>query len=151
MSIMNTIKTEIPNVNSVSRISAGTTIKGEMNSEYDIRIDGTFEGKIFSKGRVVVGDQAMVNGTITCNNVDLWGKLEGGVIVKDVLVLKNGCSLKGDIKTSKLEVEIGAVLNGTCATITPAEYEKIAGVKTTVKAAAAPAAAPAKEEKTIFE
>ena len=34
------------NVNSISRISSGTIIKGEILSPYDIRIDGTFEGKV---------------------------------------------------------------------------------------------------------
>ena len=48
------------NVNDVSRISAGTVIKGEINSPNDIRIDGSFEGKIISKGRVVVGDKAIM-------------------------------------------------------------------------------------------
>ena len=49
-------KTEtVVNVNSISRISAGTVIKGEILSPNDIRIDGTFEGRIQSKGRVVVG------------------------------------------------------------------------------------------------
>ena len=37
-----------PSVNDVSRISAGSTIRGEIISPYDIRIDGNFEGKIIS-------------------------------------------------------------------------------------------------------
>ena len=37
------------NVNSISRISVGTLIKGEIVSPTDIRIDGTFEGKVHSK------------------------------------------------------------------------------------------------------
>ena len=53
-------KTQAPvvNVNEVSRISTGTTIKGEISSPNDIRIDGRFEGRISSDGRVVVGDKA---------------------------------------------------------------------------------------------
>ncbi|MCQ2184611.1 MAG: polymer-forming cytoskeletal protein [Bacteroidales bacterium] len=131
-------KQELPNVNSVSRISAGTKIKGEITSEFDIRIDGEFDGRIFSKGRVVIGDKANVTGTIICNNIDLWGKLEGSVIVKEVLTLKDGCSLKGDIKTNKIQVEIGAVLNAVCATISQQEYDKLA-------AAGKPQGAPQQE------
>ena len=52
----NKTQTPVVNVNEVSRISTGTVIKGEINSPNDIRIDGVFEGKIFSKGRVVVGE-----------------------------------------------------------------------------------------------
>ena len=68
------------NVNSISRISAGTIIKGEIQSPYDIRIDGIFDGKVQSKGRVVVGETATVKGDIVCENVDLWGKVEGNKI-----------------------------------------------------------------------
>ena len=73
------------NVNSISRISAGTVIKGEIASPTDIRIDGTFEGKVVSKGRVVLGDTAVVKGDIICENVDLWGKVEGNLFVKDTV------------------------------------------------------------------
>ena len=43
------------NVNEIARISAGTIVRGDMYSVNDIRVDGTFEGKIYSKGKVVVG------------------------------------------------------------------------------------------------
>ena len=78
------------NVNSISRISAGTVIKGEIISPSDIRIDGTFEGKVQTKGRVVVGETAVVKGDIICENIDLWGKVNGNVFVKDTLALMEG-------------------------------------------------------------
>ena len=83
------LETEV-NVNSISRISAGTIIKGEITSPYDIRIDGTFDGKVQSKGRVVVGETAIVKGDIICENIDLWGKVEGNIYVKDTLSLMEG-------------------------------------------------------------
>ena len=78
------------NVNSISRISAGTVIKGEIQSPYDIRIDGTFEGRVQTKGRVVVGESALVKGDVICENADLWGKMEGNLYVKDTLSLMEG-------------------------------------------------------------
>ena len=53
-------------INSVSRISAGTSVSGEIYSANDIRIDGRFEGRIYSKGRIVVGETADVKGCIIC-------------------------------------------------------------------------------------
>ena len=52
------------NMNEVSRISAGTVFNGEISSSNDIRIDGQFEGRINSKGRLVVGERAVVNGDV---------------------------------------------------------------------------------------
>lgn len=120
-------QTNSVNVNSVSRISAGTVIKGEIQSPYDLRIDGTFEGKIQTKGRVVIGETAIIKGDIICENIDLWGKVEGDLFVKETLALKEGCKMNGNINISRLSVELGATFNGTCRTITEEEFNKLTG------------------------
>ena len=121
------------NVNSISRISAGTVIKGEILSPGDIRIDGTFDGKLHSKGRVVIGETAVIKGDIFCDNIDLWGKVEGNLYVKDTLALKEGCIVNGNLHIKKLSVELGAVFNGNCKTISDAEFDKLTGTQVTVK------------------
>lgn len=115
------------NVNSVSRISAGTVIKGEIVSPNDIRIDGLFEGKVISKSRVVIGESANVKGDIICENIDLWGKVEGNLYVKDTLALKEGSNMNGNLHIRRLLVELGATFNGSCKTITEAEFDKLTG------------------------
>ena len=117
------------NVNSISRISAGTVIKGEILSPTDIRIDGTFEGRIQSKGRVVVGETAVIKADIVCENVDLWGKVEGNLFVKNTLSLKEGCTVTGNLHIRRLSVELGATFNGNCKTITEAEFDKLSGTE----------------------
>lgn len=121
------------NVNSISRISAGTVIKGEITSPSDIRIDGTFEGKVQSKGRVVIGETAVIKGDIVCNDVDLWGTVEGNIFVKDTLALKEGCVVNGNLHIRKLSVELGATFNGNCKTISEADFDRLAGVQNVTK------------------
>ena len=121
------LETEV-NVNSISRISAGTIIKGEITSPYDIRIDGTFEGKVQTKGRVVIGEKANVLGDIICGNIDLWGKVEGNLYVKDTLALKERCVVNGNLHIKRLSVELGSTFNGNCRMISDAEFDKISGV-----------------------
>ena len=116
------------NVNSISRISSGTIIKGEILSPYDIRIDGTFEGKVQRKGRVVIGGTAVIKGDILCENIDLWGKVEGNIFVKDTLALKEGCKVDGNLHIRRLSVELGATFNGGCKMISESEFDKMAGV-----------------------
>ena len=130
----------VVNANAISRISAGTVIKGEILSPCDIRIDGTLEGKIQSKGRVVVGESAHIKGDIVCDNIDLWGKVEGNVFVKDTLNLKEGCTVNGNLNVRKLSVELGATFNGNCKMISEADFDRVAGVKSQNPQ---PAAAPA--------
>ena len=102
------------NINAVSRISAGTVFKGEIESKSDIRIDGTFDGKISTAGRVVVGEGAFVKGEILCENADVFGKVEGSFTVRDILSLKSACEVKGDLEIAKIAVELGAAFDGTC-------------------------------------
>ena len=127
------------NVNSISRISSGTVIKGEIVSPYDIRIDGTFEGKVQTKGRVVIGETANIKGDVICENIDLWGKMEGNLYVKDTLSLMEGCSMDGNLHVRRLAVELGSTFNGNCRMITEAEFNKIAGVEAAKAEPAKPA------------
>ncbi|MBQ8422399.1 MAG: polymer-forming cytoskeletal protein [Bacteroidales bacterium] len=137
-------KTEpVVNANSISRISAGTVIKGEIISPNDLRIDGTFEGKIQSKGRVVIGESANIKGDVVCENVDLWGKLEGNVFVKATLALKEGCEVNGNLHVKKLSVDLGATFNGTCKMISESDFDKIVGVEAKAQQKSAQVSAPA--------
>ena len=126
------------NVNSISMISSVTIINGEILSPYDIRIDGTFEGKVQTKGRVVVGETALIKGDIICENIDLWGKVEGNLFVKDTLSLMEGCAVNGNLNIRRLSVELGSTFNGNCRMITEAEFGKVAGIESP-KADARPA------------
>lgn len=110
-------------VNDVSHISAGTVIKGEMTSLTDIRVDGTVQGKLYSKGKVVVGEGAFVTGTLACDNMDFWGRMEGDIYVKDTFSLKNSATVEGNIHVRRFEVEMGARINGTCKMISEEDYD----------------------------
>ena len=117
------------NVNSVSRISAGTIIKGEIVSPSDIRIDGEFDGKIIANGRGVVGESAKIKGNIVCCNIDLFGVMEGDIYVKDTLSLKTGCTMNGNLNVRRLYVELGSIFNGNCKMITEDDFDRLAGTQ----------------------
>ena len=113
------------NINSVSRISDGTVFRGEIYSPHDLRIDGTFSGKVYTEGRIVIGETAHMDGDVACDNTDVWGDVKGNLYVKDTLSQKNGCSMNGGLHVKKLFVELGATFNGTCRMITDEQYDSI--------------------------
>lgn len=117
---------QVVNVNEVSRISTGSVIRGEINSPNDIRLDGKFEGRIVSSGRVVVGENAEIKGDIFCDNLDFWGKVTGNLFVRDTLTLKDTCSVKGELHVKRLSVELGAHFDGTCKMLSEEESGLIA-------------------------
>ena len=113
--------------NLLSRISAGTVIKGEIISPNDIRIDCVFEGTLKVKGKVVVGESATIKGDIICDNAEVCGKLDGNLYVKDALSLKDGCVVNGNLHIKRLAVELGSVFNGNCKMLKEGDFDKLSG------------------------
>lgn len=113
--------------NLLSRISAGTVIKGEIISPNDIRIDCVFEGTLKVKGKVVVGESATIKGDIICDNADVCGKLDGNLYVKEALALKDGCVVNGNLHIKKLAVELGSTFNGNCKMLSEGDFDKLSG------------------------
>lgn len=98
----------------INIIGNGTSIKGDIKANGDIRIDGTIVGSINSKGKVVIGNTGNVEGEIVCQNADFSGSLQGKISVAELLAMKSSASILGDIVTGKLSVEPGAKFTGTC-------------------------------------
>ena len=84
---------------------------GNFNSESDFRIDGSFEGNIETKGKVVIGKNGNIDGTIVCTSADIEGKFKGTIHVNDLLSIRSSGEVHGDIVMSKLIVESGAIFN----------------------------------------
>ena len=129
------------NVNDVSRISLGTAIHGDMVSPSDIRVDGQVDGTLFSDGKVVVGESARLSGKLFGTMVDFWGKMDGDVFVSDTLSLKSSSTVNGNIHVRRIQVEMGAQINGSFKMITEQEYNQLAS---TMVKRPAPAPAPAR-------
>ncbi len=92
-------------------VEKNTTFVGNFVSESDIRVDGTFEGSIETKGKVVIGNSGSIEGTIVCNSADIEGKFTGTIQVQDLLSVGSTGSVDGDVAISKLIVESGAIFN----------------------------------------
>lgn len=103
---------EVSNSNNV--ISKETRITGDIKAEGNIRIEGTVEGTIQSKGKLGVGDSAVIKGDLTSVEAEIAGKVEGEVYCSESLFLKKTAIILGNITTQKLIVENGAVFNGKC-------------------------------------
>lgn len=99
---------------SINLIGQGTVIKGTIETEGDLRIEGQFEGTLNSRAKLVLGDTAHVNGEVTCQNADISGHLEGTIKVNEVCVLKSNANVKAELYTRKLVIENGAIFNGHC-------------------------------------
>jgi cytoskeletal protein CcmA (bactofilin family) len=97
-----------------NRIVEGTTIKGDITSQADFRLDGHLIGNFTSQGKIVIGPASSVNGDIKCKNADIEGKFNGKIEVEELLSIKAKANINGEVVAGKLAVEPGAVFTASC-------------------------------------
>ena len=95
-------------------LAAGTLVTGDIKSDGDFRVDGSIDGTIEIKGKIVVGQSGKINGTIVCTNAEVEGSLSGTIHVNDLLSLKQSAKITGDVTVGKLAIEPGATFDATC-------------------------------------
>jgi cytoskeletal protein CcmA (bactofilin family) len=95
-------------------ISSGTTLKGDISSNNDLRIDGTIIGNVSSSAKIVIGTNGVVEGDISGNQADIVGKVSGNIRTKELLQLRGECVVTGNLYAGKLQVEPSATFNGQC-------------------------------------
>lgn len=127
------------NANNTNRniIGKGTTITGDLVSEGDFRIDGTIEGTIKTSGRVIIGKEGCIKGTVECGFADIEGSFIGKIIVSKLLTLKASSTIAGETIIGALAVEPGATFINTTCTMkgTVKELNKDVQTKPTEKTA----------------
>ena len=97
-----------------NRIVEGTTIKGDIISQADFRLDGELIGNFQSKGKIVIGPAGSVTGDIICKNADIEGKFSGKIQVAEILNVKHKAIIHGEVTVGKLSVEPGADFSASC-------------------------------------
>ena len=108
-------KTNVIETPAINMIGKGTSIKGDISSNGDFRIDGSLTGTIKSDGKIVVGVTGSIDGEVVCQNADISGSVNASIEVTELLSLKSTSVVKGDIVTDKLAIEPGAKFSGTCS------------------------------------
>ena len=99
----------------INMVGAGTTILGDVISKGDIRVDGILKGSINTEGKVVLGNEGVIEGDVTCKDADISGIVKAKITVSQLLTLKTSAKLNGDIITNKLSIEPGAAFTGSCS------------------------------------
>ncbi|MDD2585055.1 MAG: polymer-forming cytoskeletal protein [Syntrophomonadaceae bacterium] len=101
------------NRNMESFISPGVEIKGDIISNGSIRVDGYVEGKLHSKGDLVVGEKGKIKGEVKASNLILAGKIEGDANISERLEIAASGSMLGEVSSKILSIEEGGCLEGT--------------------------------------
>jgi cytoskeletal protein CcmA (bactofilin family) len=110
----NTVSNSKNQTPSLTMISEGTNVNGTIKTENDIRIAGTTDGELNTKGKLIVTSTGVVEGDIHVKDADIAGKIDGELRVSNKLTLRQSAIVVGDIYTKTLIVEEGAEMVGAC-------------------------------------
>ena len=99
---------------SANRIVEGTSVTGDVKCESNIRIDGTLNGNLITKGKLVIGPTGRIEGTVECENAEIEGSMNGKIKVNSLFSVKSTGKINGEAFFAKVKVEEGAELSCTC-------------------------------------
>jgi cytoskeletal protein CcmA (bactofilin family) len=100
----------------VNRISSGTVVRGDMESETDLRIDGKVTGNVVSKAKVIIGVNGELIGDLDCIEAAIEGKVKGNISIEGLLRLNSSSRVEGEVNYKKIIIEEGAVIIGNLVT-----------------------------------
>ena len=87
----------------------------------NLRINGTFEGLLNTKGSLMIGENAVVNADITGESIIVAGKVSGNITALKDLKLISPARVIGDIRSPLLSIAEGAIFDGTSRMLSKAD------------------------------
>jgi cytoskeletal protein CcmA (bactofilin family) len=111
--------------NQYSMIGKSIVIKGEIVAADPVYVYGSVEGSINApEHRVTVGKEGRVKADIRAREVVILGDVCGNLDCRERVEIRSDGSLMGDLSTSRIFIEEGAVLSGSIDVHKPSKKEK---------------------------
>lgn len=86
---------------------------GKLTFEGVVRIDGKFEGEIFTDDLLVISPKAEVRATLHVGSIIINGSVEGDIHAKNSVELQAPGRVRGNITTPSLVIEKGVTFDGS--------------------------------------
>ena len=97
-----------------SILGQGCKVKGDIEIQGTIRIDGDFEGSIKCPETLIIGKSGTVKANVTVKNAIIGGKLVGNISASNKIELQSASHVEGDIETARLVIDEGVFFEGQC-------------------------------------
>ncbi len=97
-----------------SMLGQGCKVKGDIEIQGTMRIDGHFEGTISCPETLIIGKTGVVKADVKVKNAVIGGKLVGNIVASSKIELQSGSHVEGDISTARLVIDEGVFFEGNC-------------------------------------
>jgi cytoskeletal protein CcmA (bactofilin family) len=96
-------------------IGKGSSLEGTLKVENSIRVDGKIKGHVTTTDSLVIGKEGDIEGEIIAKNAIIGGRVRGKINATGKIVLEAKAFFQGEMKTSRLVIDDGAVFDGRCS------------------------------------
>jgi len=94
-------------------IGEDVRIKGELEANGNIRLEGMVEGHIAIAGDLLLGEHGKVIGNIAAHNIMVSGKVEGDIKTQGRIEIMTTGHIQGDVTCTALIIDEGGILQGS--------------------------------------
>ncbi|MCZ6799365.1 MAG: polymer-forming cytoskeletal protein [Nitrospirae bacterium] len=95
-------------------LGKGVDFKGKAQFEGTVRVDGNFEGEITIDDTLIIGETAIIKGTINGGTIVSSGRIEGVITANKKIQLLKPAVLIGDVHTPTFAMVEGVYFQGEC-------------------------------------
>ena len=101
-------------------VGSGSVLKGDLEFTGGLRVDGHIKGHVSAqdsnKGTLVLSESGVIEGDINVPHVVINGTVNGNIVSGGHVELQSSAKITGDIHYKGVEMELGAILNGSLVT-----------------------------------
>jgi cytoskeletal protein CcmA (bactofilin family) len=95
-----------------SVLGRGTRVRGRIQGEGDLRVEGAVEGDVNVTGELVIEDGAEIKGNVDAAVVTIGGTLTGDVASRGGIVVRASAKVSGNMGSPEVSLEEGAEFSG---------------------------------------
>lgn len=98
-------------------VGPGAFITGDLKLEGFTRVDGDIYGNLETTGKLIIGENARIRGSLTAKSVIVIGIVEGDILAPEGVHLFSSAVVLGDVISRKIKAEEKVVIEGYCISI----------------------------------
>jgi cytoskeletal protein CcmA (bactofilin family) len=93
-------------------IGPNTRVNGDLETGGFTRVDGSIQGNLSARGRVVIGEKARLKSSVSGTSVTIGGVVYGNVFASERLIILSTALVMGDIITRRIQADEGCLIHG---------------------------------------
>ena len=117
------------NIKTEGHLIMNGDVQGNVSAKGNMVLSGNTSGEIYcdsvlvetpesnsdiiAEQNIIIAQGTTVNGSISCTNITVIGRVFGDIKARGSVVLKAGSVVEGNISSNSIGMETGAVVNGT--------------------------------------